>query len=164
MKNILTFGLLLFSLSSCFKDVPSNEFLKVGGSWKIEEVIIESYDSLGNQINQKEFKDRGYIMLNFNDGSLADNSFSYSLNNDDAEFNAQSRISRSIGLSNRWDVSVEAKHINFGFIDLNTNFSTLIVVLTIDKLKSNKMHWFEIERNNNGSLARRETYKLKRAN
>lgn len=164
MKTTFILALLLFAVSSCFKDDPSTEFSKVSGSWKIDKVIIDYYDSLGNEIDQKEFSERGYIMLNFNDGGLADNSFSFSMNADDAEFNSSSAIAYAVGSSNRWDVSVNANHINFGYIDLNTGYSTQIIALTIDKLKSNNMHWLKIDRNMNGSIARKETFKLKRSN
>lgn len=161
--NILA-SILLLSCTSCFKDAPSKEFAQVAGSWKVDEVLIEYYDSLGTQVDQKSFPERGYIMLTHNDGSLADNSFSYSFKADNEVFNSESAIAYAIGLSNRWDVSVTANHINFGNIDLNTNFSTQLIALTIDNLRTNRMDWLKIDRNFNGSIARKETFRLKRSN
>ncbi len=162
---IITF--LVLTLSGCFKDKPFTEFAQVGGSWQIKKVVIENFDSLGNSIALKEFADRGYILLNFNqDGaySLAENSFAYSFNTDAPDFNASSLIAGFIEASNRWDVSVNAKHINFGIVDPATDFSTQLVALSITQLKSNKMDWSYVLRNTNGSIAYSESYELERSN
>lgn len=164
LKTIFIFFILLFTITSCFKDRPTTEFSKVAGSWRINEVVIEMYDSLGNLIDEKNFEERGYFMLNFNESSLAENSFAYSINLDDADFNSSSLIAYNIGLCDRWDVAVNASHINFGYVDPNTNFSTQIIALSIEKLNANNMHWMKIERNYNGSIARKEVFKLKRSN
>jgi len=157
-------SILVLSISSCFKDVPSSEFSEVAGSWKIESVVIEMYDTLGNSIEQKTFNDRGYLLLNYNDGSLAENTFGYSISTDNDDFNSSSAIAYVLGLCDRWDVAVNAGHINFGYIDQNTGFTTQLVALSIIKLNSNHMHWASIDRNLNGSIARKEVYKLKRSN
>jgi hypothetical protein len=164
MKQLFLIAALFFGLTSCFKDKPTSEFSKVGGSWKIARVTIEDFDSLGVLLETTEFLERGYIMLTYNEGSLAENGFGYSFNTDDPVFNASTVIATALGNCNRWDVSVNAHHINFGYIDPNTQFTTLIVALSIEKLDSKNMHWTLIERNFDGSISRKETYELKRSN
>ncbi len=159
--NILLFFVLI-AFTSCFKDVPTTEFSKVGGAWKIEEVTIEYFDSLGTATTQKTFSERGYIMLTYNEGTLAGNAMSYSFKAENEDFNISSTIAYAIGQCNRWDVAVTANQINFGVLDPNTNYTTQIIALTVDKLRSNSMEWFTVDRNTNGSLSRKETYKLKR--
>lgn len=163
MKITVLYAVLLFLVSSCFKDTPSKEYAKVAGSWEIEKVIIDTYDSLGNELSQKTFKDRGYILLDFNGKDLTINGFAYSFNLDDLEFNS-SAIKATLVTCDQWDVSVDAKHINFGVGDPSTGYSVMLIAMTISKLNSNKMHWQKIDRNANGSLARKEVFELKRSN
>ena len=164
MRQLFLIAALFFGLTSCFKDTPTSEFSKVGGSWKIARVTIEDFDSLGVLLETAEFLDRGYIMLTYNEGSLAENGFGYSFNTDDAVFNSSTAIAGILANCNRWDVSVNAHHINFGYIDPNTLFTTMIVAFSIEKLDSKNMHWTLIDRNFDGSISRKETYELERSN
>lgn len=164
MKNIIAFITVLLMVTSCFKDTPKNEFSKVAGSWKIEKAIKTYYDSVGVQINEKTYTDRGYLMLNYNSRDFADNTFALSINAEGTDFLDYEQIAMNLFDSDRWDVSKDAKHLNFGFLDPLTGYKTLIIAFGIVKLNNKHMHISRIVRNGNSSLYFREVWEMKRAN
>ncbi len=164
MKYLFVLSVLLLILTSCFKDKPKVEFSQVAGSWKIVKAIKTYYDSVGVQIDEKSYTDRGYLMLNYNETSLAENTFALSINAEGTDFLDDEQIAFNMFKCDRWDVSLDSKHLNFGFIDVTTGYTTHVIAFGIVKLTKRKMHISRIIRNGNSSLYFREVFEMKRGN
>ncbi len=162
MKNLIVTLFSLFLLVSCFKDKPFSEFSKVAGSWKIDKLIVQNFDSIGQKTDEISFEENGYMLLTYNEGESAQNTFTYSV---EADLAANSLIFYTIGITcDRWDVSVGAKHVNFGYFDPVSNGTVQVESFTISKLKSRKMNWMQVSRHPSGAIARMETVEMSRGN
>ncbi len=164
MKYLFYCLVLSSLLSSCFKDKPFSEFSKVAGSWEINKFTLQNYDSIGEPTSNLTVNGTiGYFLLTYNEGESAENTFSYSIENN-PEILSNSSILYSISLCDRWDVSVDAKHMNFGYFDPVSNGTVQITSFSITKIKSNKMNWMRVTRHNSGALQSMEVFEMIRGN
>lgn len=165
MKYLIVILPLLLILTSCFKDDPTSEFSKVAGSWEMNKISIQYYDSIGTPTTSVTSTDVGYLMLNYNDGASAENSFAYSINNStDPVFFQYGSIFEVFSVCDRWDVSVNAEHINFGYYDPVSLGTYQVSAFTITKLKSKKMNLMHITRHTTGALKSMEVLEMQRGN
>ncbi|MCU0434984.1 MAG: hypothetical protein MUC87_16120 [Bacteroidia bacterium] len=128
--------ILLTGLSSCFKSTPDNEMMKAGGSWIIDEIELNYFDSAGNATGNETLREGGVLMLSHNDDFLYEGT--YSVSYDSAVF-SRSEIGDLFLDCNIWGVSNGAKNFNLSLQDPSTGFTSLIVSFTVLKLRRNKM-------------------------
>jgi hypothetical protein len=150
----------LFFITACFKNDPYKEMMRAGGSWKIETVEINNFDSLGNELNSQQLENGGMLMLSHNDDFLFEGAMSIAY--DSAVF-SQSEMGTLFLSADIWGVSNGAKTFNLSQQDGSTGYTHYLVGFTIQKFRRNRMDLQHIRLNNGGIPVYQETWKLKRA-
>jgi hypothetical protein len=153
---------LLLTLNSCFKDEPKREMRKAAGSWRIDHVAIQLYDSLGNESSGSEINEPvGILLLTHNDEFLYEGRFSYSY---DGTALASSSMHSLFLASDVWGMGIGGKTFNLGNNDPSTGYTTHLAGFTVVKLRRNKMELQYVRVHaDSGNLEYRETWTLVRA-
>jgi hypothetical protein len=160
LTGFLSALLLLVLTSGCFKSTPDEEMMKAGGSWTIDEIELNYFDTLGNETGSETLKEGGVLMLSHNDDFLYEGT--YSLSYDSVVF-SRSEMGRLFLDCGIWGVSNGAKSFNLSIQDPATGFTSLVVSYTVLKLRRNKMELQFIRLHpRTGHPVYQEVWKLKR--
>jgi hypothetical protein len=158
--RILSCLVLVLALTSCFKNEPKKEMMRMAGAWKITKAELTTYASDGTVSSSTETSDLGVLMLNHNDDFLYQGTFSLSYNPSWTAWN--SPMTAAFNASNSWFVNVGATRFSLGEIDYSTGYMQTVAGYTIEKLTNKKGVIFNVVVNPDGSIFQREKWYLKR--
>lgn len=160
--HLLSAAFLLLVLNSCFKDEPKKEMRRIAGSWRIEQVTMQTNDSLGQEISTSSVTTSpGMLLLSHDDEFEYEGTYSYS--GDGAALSGSTMHSFFLA-SDIWGLSVEGKTFNLGHTDGSTGYVNHVAGMTVLKLHPRKFEIRYVQTHPvTGYLTYIETWKLVRA-
>ncbi|AEA43028.1 hypothetical protein [Fluviicola taffensis] len=161
IKVLILLGVLVFQLTGCFKDEPKKVMTRAAGSWTIEKVVQENYDTLGSLANTNEWSDLGTLFLFHEDDFQYIDVFQLQYTTA-LQSEVNSYFQQTLFSANRWWMSVDGEQFGFGNYDASTGFTNTMGLFTLEKLNNRKMEILNVELFPSGQVRLIERWFFKR--